>query len=344
MRRPAIFRLAALGLGVAFSAAGLSFASAPAPPSLPPISSHELRLAELLGSGGLPRDRAMHASMSHFHAQMGDAHGVIPGELRQAAADAPRDRLVQWLWANADDVTAGCSTDTPCADRAMALARLEPHNAAAWLPALSTASRGRDADRVDQVLAHMAGASSYDELFVDSSEAWYAAEVLVPLSPSELAAMRADGGMTANGESLAVYAAIARAAAFAMPSFQPLVDACRVDRDPRAAARRADCERIGRVLLGSGTMLSRRLGFSLLQRIGAATPADAEAARRARWVWTESMRVSPSMDTDADALRRYFSDLVATRDEFQAMERRIVRGRGRVEPPIGWSVDKPGIQ
>jgi hypothetical protein len=55
------------------------------------------------------------------------------------------------------------------------------------------------------------------------------------------------------------------------------------------------------------------------------------------------MRVAPSMETDGDALRRYFSDLVATRDEYQAMERRILRGRGRVEPPAGWREGEPGF-
>jgi hypothetical protein len=343
MRRRSVLLLAALGLAVACAAAGTAFASTTEPSTTLPISSHEHRLAESLASGGLPRDRAMHAWLARFHQEMGDAGAVVPGELRQAAADAPRDRLVQWLWANADDVVAGCSTASPCADRAMALAVLEPDNAAAWLPVLSAASRRGDAGRVDELLTHMAGASTFDALFVDSSEAWYAAEALVPWSPAELAASRADGGVSASAESLAIYAAIARAAAFPMPSLKPLLDACQADRDPRAAARHGDCVRIGRVLLGSGTMLPKSLGFSLLQRIGAATPTDADAARRARWLTIESMRVAPSMETDGDALRRYFSDLVATRDEYQAMERRILRGRGRVEPPVGWREGEPGL-
>jgi hypothetical protein len=343
MRSQTVFRVVALGLGLACTVAAVAFASAPPAYTPSPISPHEHRLADLLASGGLPRDRAMHAWLARFHAQMGEAHAVFPGELRRAAADAPRDRLVQWLWANADDATADCTPAAPCDDRAMALARLEPGNGAAWLPALGAASRRGDADGTSDLVARMADASTFDVLFVDSAEAWYAAEALVPLAPAELAGFRSNMGPGTTGEGFAITAAIARAAAFPIPSLKPLADACRPDRDPRAAERRDDCVRIGRTMLASGTMVPRSMGYSLLERMGAATPADAEANRRSRWLATESNTMAPTLEANGDEMRRYFSDLLATRDEYQAMERRIVRGHGRVDPPVDWARGVPPV-
>jgi hypothetical protein len=331
MQRRSVSRLLALGLGLACVAAGLAAAAPSGNAAGPERSEHEDRLSALL-DGGLPRDRAMHAWMFRLH----DTGTSDPSALRQAASEAPRDRLVQWLWANAEDAMAGCSAAAPCGDRAMALARLEPDNGAAWLPALDAASRRGDADGISHVLARMADASTFDDLFVDTAEAWYAAEALVPLTPAELARVRANVGPGATGESFAIIAAIARAAAFPLPSLRPLMDGCHAGRDPRAAERRDDCVRIGRAMLASHTMVSRSIGFGLLERTGAATPADAEANRRARWLATESNTMTPTLESNGDEMRRYFSDLLATRDEYQAMERRIVRGHGRVDPPAGW--------
>jgi hypothetical protein len=336
MRRQVLSCVVALGLGI--GTAALSVAAAPAPVETPPadLSTRELRLSAMLSDGGLPRDRAMHALLARWHSEMGLAAPGAFAELREAADDAPRDRLVQWLWANADDAVSGCSAQAPCPDRAMALAALEPDNGAAWLPALGEAARRGDAERVDHMITRMADATRFDGLFVDSAEAWYAAEALVPMTPAEVATIRAAGSGYTTGEHLAIVAAIARAAAFPMPALKPLMDGCRDDGAPRTAARREACRRIGRTMFESGTMLPRSIGFRLLEVTGAATPADAAAMRRAQWLVRETYRVAPSLETDADAMRRYFADLVATRDEYQAMERHIVRGRGRLDPPAGW--------
>jgi hypothetical protein len=337
MRRLVVLCVLALGLAGTCAALAPAAAADQAETPAPDFLSHELRLAALLSNGGLPRDRAMHAWLARWHAAMDSTAPMSPAELRDAAAEAPRDRLVQWLWATADDVAAGCSAQAPCPDRALALATLEPDNGAAWLPALAEAARLRDADRTDRLIARMGDATRFEELFVDSAEAWYAAEALVPMTPAEVARMRAAGSGYTTGEQLAIVAAIARAAAMPMPALQPLLDGCRADRDPRATARRAACERIGRTMFDSGTTISRSIGFRLLEATGAASAADAVAMRRGRWLVQENNRVAPSLETDADALRRYFADLVATRDEYKAMERRIVRGGGRIDPPRDWN-------
>jgi hypothetical protein len=118
--------------------------------------------------------------------------------------------------------------------------------------------------------------------------------------------------------------------------------ACNPARDPAAAGRHGACARVGRAMQQGGTsMLVRSIGRSVLARSGEGTPADDADARRSRWIAEECGRLKPSLDEDPEALRRYFADLVATRDEYAAMSRRIVRAHGRTQPPPGWAADWP---
>jgi len=76
--------------------------------------------------------------------------------LREAAEAAPTDPIVQFLWASAANDRSGCDVSSPCVDRQLAFARLQPDNGAAWRPALNEVELAGGGGGVDDVLGQMA--------------------------------------------------------------------------------------------------------------------------------------------------------------------------------------------
>jgi hypothetical protein len=318
-----------LVLAVALSASFLSVAASPEVEAPAPRDPRLERLFSQLEDGGLPRDMALHWHLAAF---MGDPPRRHGSELRAAAEASPRDRLVQWMWADATDADAGCTAADPCPGRAMALARLEPDNSVAWWPAVAEASRRGDQSEVTRLIGRMAVATRHDDVFVDAAEAWYAAQAVVAISPAELSELRRNMGADTTQDSAAIVAGIAMSAAMALPSLGPLAAVCDARKTPVAASRAEACARAGRRMqLGGNTMIVRTMGHMLLDRSGGATAADAGVHRRNQWLGKESSRLQATRDSSAE-LRRYFDDLLATRDEYSAIERQIVRLHGSVDP------------
>jgi hypothetical protein len=77
--------------------------------------------------------------------------------LRNAAAGAPSDKLVQWLALNhMPHAGGGCSSSSAPVERVEAVQNLEPDNGLAWLPALDAAVAAKDDFAIDQTIARMA--------------------------------------------------------------------------------------------------------------------------------------------------------------------------------------------
>ena len=246
--------------------------------------------------------------------------------LQRALVQAPEDALVAWLVANraltsGDDVTAARGAD--------ALQRLEPDNAASWVPALALASRRPDAAGVDDALAHMAAATRYDDHFGEAVRAWMAVYDRYPLRVA---------GQVSAGEAFA--AAIAKAGAFALPAYLPFSTACKSREDqPITAQRRANCTAAGRLLLQSGTTLvARSIGSMLLTKPGddALTAEDRATLRQLDWLRHQGAQLLPHDNPDSPELRAYAADWHALGDEVEVITRAQRRAGLATEPPRDW--------
>jgi hypothetical protein len=254
--------------------------------------------------------------------------------LRKAAEAAPTDRLVQWIWAIAPVELSGCTAASPCRNRGSALAKLEPDNGAAWVPAVADAARFHDASRTDDALVHMAAATRYDEAFRDAKSAWLDAFRRFPMPPELL---RLPDGKTGDATLAAESGAMSQLN-YAIPPFDDLVQACQRGRQGEVpAARFASCASAGRLMLDQSTTIpGRMVGATLLEMSGALTAEDRERVRAAQWQLEQHMRLAPHGEGDMTLMREQMDRLVASDNEVAAMQEDLRRAHVALTPPSGW--------
>lgn len=275
--------------------------------------------------------QVVHAGEREGAAAEDDARGAL---LRRAAESAPNDRLVQWIWAIAPAETSGCTAARPCRDRGSALARLEPDNGAAWVPAVADAVRFNNAQASDDALARMAAATRYDEVFHDAMGAWLDVFRRFPL-PAELLQMP-DGKVGDPTLAAQVDALAQRASALA--PYDELVHACQRDaRQPAATARLANCAKAGRLMIHqSTTIVAGMVGEAVLHASAAATSEDDDKARTAAWQLEQHAQLAPKGDNDAAQMRTQMDLLVGSDSEVAALHAELQRAHVPLTPPIGW--------
>jgi len=89
--------------------------------SLAAVARYQRGLEDFLRASASPRDWALSATVMHSDER---SDGPLPSDaargalLRKAAAAAPTDRLVQWLWAIAPEELSGCNAASPSVGRA----------------------------------------------------------------------------------------------------------------------------------------------------------------------------------------------------------------------------------
>ena len=286
----------------------------------------------LLSRSERPRDRAL-ATLLPL------AEAWPPRDLirMDAAAAAPADVLVQWIWASAGAESGpACRRDGPLPERAAHLLQLEPDNAAALLPRLGRAWNDDDAPAIDATLIEMAAAHRFDIHFLDLIEAGLELFDRHPL-PADLQppAEPDNPALPADLDGPATLQALAAAqAATVMPSYQPLVGAC--DAQTAAAVshlrRYAACADVARLMLRAPTLIDRSLGYLILAKSGQATPADGGAAARHAWLTRQVWSVF--RDHGAPASAAFLRAFQATRDETAALE--------QVVQQFGTTAAKPG--
>jgi hypothetical protein len=295
------------------------------------FAGYSRQLSRTLAASTSPRDWALQSRNAWFDARTMQSGAGDGGLLRKAAAAAPNDRLVQWLWASADTEQAGCTAARPCPERLSALARLEPDNAAAWLPLLAEAARTKDEAGIDAALARMAAATRHDDLFVENAVAWEAVYRRYPMPE-----FGADYTGPRDPVYLAIVAAIARAAA--MPLSAASYKTCDKAANPQAPARRfEDCARLGRLMLSNGnSVIARRLGAPYLRKSGGMGAAELAAVRELDWRQAQSARLARRLESDPAEMRRYFADLASTGSEIAAQELQLQRAGLALTPPPEW--------
>jgi hypothetical protein len=280
---------------------------------------------------GSPRERALVAYLPLPGESPGADRERIGRQLRAAADAAPGDELVQWLWASASAESSGCDVRDPCPGRTLALARLTPDNARAWMPVVDDALARGDRAGASSALSRMAAASRYEEPFADIVAAW---DDLLRRHPLPARAFQDHPGMKApdrvareNQESVM---AIAFAAAMMTPA-QRLFRHCDAGAAPAPGPDElARCRKLAGLMLDSQTLAQRSLGNGLLRRAGGAV--DPTFERRRDW-WLSAHR---SLDGDPLESHRYFEDLRTTRSEIRAIELLLQRSGRPLVPPEGW--------
>jgi hypothetical protein len=208
------------------------------------------------------------AALSFFDWSMQSrTNGVAPPwpaavQLAAKASElAPQNAAMIWLHLQL------CAATPSCENRevAIVLRWVEPENSVAWLTELADAQRDKDSVEVGRVLADMARSSRFDLYF----------NQIVVMMFDALTRVRdqlSHGIATSDLARLTTFESIAGNEI--IPSFKPLVDACR-DSSP-GSERREDCLKIAKTMQHGDTVITQLTGFSIEKHM---LPADSKEAR-----------------------------------------------------------------
>lgn len=251
--------------------------------------------------------------------------------LQKAAADAPGDVLVQMLWS----IRTGKRSDA----QAMAWALAEPGNGLAWASEFEAHAANADAATVDEAIARLAAAQTWDDHLVDAWDAYRRAIATRPMPASMVASFdqgespppRDPATARANAGSI-----MAMAYAATLP-FQAisLIRACRRAQDPQGSEARFEaCARIGRGIVRSeSSVMTKMIGLRLVANSGLENDSDREARRAMDW---RQHAAGKLLNSRTDELAGYFADLASTGSETRAQELLMARHGVAAEPPSGW--------
>ncbi len=243
--------------------------------------------------------------------------------LRSAAAKAGDDVIAnQLVLAAADDV----SLRREAARRWQAA---EPGN---LVPLLSL---GLPADAL---LAQARRAADADAHLYDGVRWMRATLARHPPTADEQRALA--GGEPFLADEAAAMAAMAYAAAAALPSYHDLVQACRGTALQASPARAADCRHVATLLTErSDNALGERVGLSMLAELAPRGPERAQVEARQRrmdWQMQQWGRLASQQPRDgAGQFVRLLGD-PSIRSERQLAERVLQEGGVPPEPPQGW--------
>jgi hypothetical protein len=178
----------------------------------------------------------------------------------KAADGAPDNPAISWLRLHL------CATAPDCdfRDAATTMRWVDADNAAAWLPTLAVAQKDRDTMQVDRVLSDMAQGTRFylygNRSTVMLYDALKRARAGLPADyvPSDVARLTEGMGV---------------AAAAIMPSFSPLINACREAGD---FERHDACLALSKVMQHADAVMTQLVGFAIEKRL---TPADSREQR-----------------------------------------------------------------
>lgn len=299
------------------------------------------QLAANLRTSSSSRERALSTLVWDVGSNRDAAEYTRRGKLlREAAAAAPGDRLVQSLWARADDDASGCGPAHPCLEREMAWAHLEPDNSASWLPVLEKADRDRDEKLRDAALAGISKADRHDGLFAESADAWLTVFERYPL-PDQVRRLEEQemvSGVGAGPEPSTHAVEMALAVSFSgMPLVPPawVYQHCRVGRSElKQAVPPQACAHLGQLMAVGPSLLDRAVGPAFLY--GADDPRRIELRRQLDWIrWQATpMPYGNSPADPSDDI--YIADLRSTGSEMRALELLLQRRGLPLTPPAAW--------
>lgn len=339
-------RCAAIGLALALTAAVQAQVRNPAQPAPPLSATHTSDTAE---PDEFAQASAWDAYLYRVAAQL--ASSGTGRELAFAAIlvnPPPRDQSVASqaeVWcqdaleragqdAVAYQLLASKTPESESGLRAEAARRwlaLEPRN----FSALMQQALG------PQELLAAARESRYADMHMYDGVRWMQSAILRHLpTAQELQAF--GGNQPHRAEEGAAITAIGIWAAFALPGYKTLLDACKPEKLGDAPTREADCRHVAHLLVErSSTVLDQGVGLAV-ERWLARTPAERAAAqaRRRQLDWLMHEAAPLSMQDSGAAFVRLLAD-PSIHSEQQLLER-LLKDAGRpLQPPAGWKLTVP---
>jgi hypothetical protein len=288
--------------------------------------------AKSLEKSNSPRDWALASQLLETDAAIPLLSHERAALLLKAAQAAPNDHLVQWMWANAALSASDCGAPAVCGARAGAIARLEPDNAAAWLPVVDRAWKAKDATAVDGALAHMAAAKRYDAHYGMAAAAWI--DVYKRFPPPSLAALK---NLEPSGQPVTQSSLVSIEAADTVNApDSALIESCRKSTNANAPAPHfATCGHVARLMLGqASTLYGRIIGFNVLRGSGEEKPADVPGIRETAWLAEQFEKALSGSDETAE--RETLADTIATGSEVTAVQNLLRHTGTALAPPPKW--------
>lgn len=167
---------------------------------------------------------------------------------------APDNAAITWLRLHLCANAIACDTR----DAATTMRWVDADNAAAWLPTLAAAQKDRDALQVDRILTDMAQGRRFDIYGNLTTVMMFDA---LHRARSSLPARYAASDLTRLTEAIGV------AGAAIVPSFSPLINAC---RDTASPERRETCVKLSKIMQRGDAVMTQLVGFAIERRLTAA--------------------------------------------------------------------------
>lgn len=266
--------------------------------------------------------------------------------LLAASAPGTAEPLALWLQANGCmGFGGGCDRDAAAAQ----LLAVDADNAAAQLLAFDRAWQAGD---IAAARTHLRLAGSAPEFRSYTAAALHALEqarqsmpeVAMPAELGPVFGRMYGLGGPITAEDLNVMPLMATWAAFPLPAFASLLQACDSDRPQLRsdAGLRQDCIAVlKRLAEDETTVIAPMVGLTLVSRLTAGQPAGdhwRERLRQLYWLHQSAAAFQPGLPGSHVTSGEYFGWL-ATGGELEAFRRVMLRNGADPEPPTGWLPD-----
>jgi hypothetical protein len=178
----------------------------------------------------------------------------------KASELAPDNPTISWLRLHLCANAPACDVR----DAATTMRWVDADNAAAWLPTLAAAQKDKDTIQVDRVLTEMAQGTRFDLYGNRATVMMFDA---LKRARAGLPAKYATSDLSRLTEAMGV------ASAAVMPSFSPLINAC---REAAAGERRDACLKLSKTMQKADAVLTQLVGFAIEKHL---TSADSKEQR-----------------------------------------------------------------
>jgi len=209
--------------------------------------------------------------------------GPSAADLAARASElAPQDASIGWLHLQLCTGTPSCDVR----DVATIMRWVDADNGAAWLQALATAEKDRDATEIDRILADMAHGARFD--------LYWNRIVVLMVDTLNAARHELPGGFAASdSERLTTVSEIASGEI--IPAFTPLLEACR--ESSAAPERHEPCLKLSKTMQRGDTIVTQMAGFSIEKHLLAPDSKEARAIAERRHVLEWRLAAAAKFDS-----------------------------------------------
>ena len=200
----------------------------------------------------------------------------------RASELAPQRPDIGWLRLQLCTLSQSCDIR----DIATVMRWVDPDNAAAWLPTLAAAQRDRDGVEVDRVLADMARVGRFD---------LYWNRIVAMMFDSLNAVRNRLPGNYAASDAERYRTVAGIAGAEVIPSFAPLVEACR--ESASLSERRELCLKLAKIMQRGDTIIVQNIGFGIERHFLQPDSKEARSIAERRHVLEWRQATAVKLDT-----------------------------------------------